>query len=63
VALGEGVSFEYFIFAETFRVEVCSGFDYKAVSRVLLAHGWPNVYFANLGLFTMATAHRASQSR
>ena len=24
---------------------------------------WPNVYFANLGLFTMATAHRASQSR
>jgi RNA-directed DNA polymerase len=24
---------------------------------------WPNAYFANLGLFTMATAHRASQSR
>jgi len=24
---------------------------------------WPNAYFANLGLFTMAAAHRASQSR
>jgi RNA-directed DNA polymerase len=24
---------------------------------------WPNVYFANLGLFTMQTAHQASQSR
>ena len=38
-ALGEGVSFEYFILAETFKTEVCSGFDYKAVARVLLAHG------------------------
>ena len=38
-ALGEGVSFEYFILAETFRAEVCQGFDYKAVSRVLLEHG------------------------
>ncbi|MBP8286950.1 MAG: hypothetical protein KAX57_08935, partial [Rhodoferax sp.] len=37
--LGDGVSFEYFILAETFRVEVCSGFDYKAVARVLLEHG------------------------
>jgi RNA-directed DNA polymerase len=24
---------------------------------------WPNAYFANLGLFTMEAAHRASQSR
>ena len=38
-ALGEGVSFEYFILAETFRAEVCQGFDYKAVCRVLLDHG------------------------
>jgi putative DNA primase/helicase len=35
-ALGEGVSFEYFILAETFRAEVCQGFDYKAVCRALL---------------------------
>ncbi len=39
VALSEGVSFEYFILAETFKTEVCNGFDYKAVARVLLAHG------------------------
>jgi len=38
-ALGESVSFEYFILAETFRAEVCQGFDYKAVARVLLDHG------------------------
>ena len=38
-ALGEGVSFEYFILAETFRAEICQGFDYKAVARVLLDHG------------------------
>lgn len=38
-ALGEGVSFEYFILAETFRGEVCQGFDYQAVCRVLLDHG------------------------
>ncbi|MDD2924476.1 DUF927 domain-containing protein [Rhodoferax sp.] len=38
-ALGEGVSFEYFILAETFRGEVCQGFDYKAVASVLLNHG------------------------
>jgi putative DNA primase/helicase len=37
--LGEEVSFEYFILAETFRTEVCQGFDYKAVARVLLDHG------------------------
>ena len=33
------VSFEYFILAETFKAEVCQGFDYQAVSRVLLEHG------------------------
>ena len=38
-AQGEEVSFEYFILAETFRVEVCQGFDYRAVCHVLLEHG------------------------
>ena len=38
-ALGECVSYEYFILAETFRAEVCQGFDYQAVCRVLLDHG------------------------
>lgn len=38
-ALGEGVSFEYFILAETFKAEVCQGFDRDAVCRVLLDHG------------------------
>jgi len=37
--LGEKVSFEYFVLAEAFRAEVCAGFDYKAVARVLLDHG------------------------
>ncbi len=37
--LGEGVSFEYFVLAETFRAEVCQGFDFKSVCRVLLDHG------------------------
>lgn len=36
---GEGVSTEYFVFAEVFRAEVCQGFDYQAVCRVLLEHG------------------------
>ena len=38
-SLGEGTSYEYFILAETFRAEVCQGFDYQAVCRVLLDHG------------------------
>ena len=38
-AMGEEVSFEYFVLAETFRDEVCQGFDYRAVCRVLLDHG------------------------
>ena len=38
-ALGEGVSFEFFVLAETFKAELCNGFDYKAVARVLLDHG------------------------
>ena len=37
-ALGEGVSFEYFILAETFRAEVCQGYDYRAVCKALLDH-------------------------
>lgn len=36
---GEEVSTEYFVFAEVFRSEVCQGFDYQAVCRVLLEHG------------------------
>jgi putative DNA primase/helicase len=39
VALGDDVSFEYFILTETFKVEVCQGFDHKTVARVLLDHG------------------------
>ncbi len=37
--MGEGVRFEYFLLPETFRAEVCQGFDYKTVARVLLDHG------------------------
>lgn len=37
--LGEGVSFEYFVLAETFKAEICHGFDHVAVCRVLAAHG------------------------
>lgn len=36
---GEGVSVEYFVLPEVFRSEVCQGFDYQAVCRVLLEHG------------------------
>ncbi len=39
VALGEGVSFEFFVMPEVFRTEICQGFDYKTVARVLLDHG------------------------
>lgn len=38
-ALGEGVSYEYFILAATFKAEVCQGFDYLAVCKVLHEHG------------------------
>lgn len=38
-SLGEGVSFEYFVLAETFKTEVCQGFDREAVCRVLLDAG------------------------
>jgi putative DNA primase/helicase len=37
--MAEGMMLEYFILPETFRAEVCQGFDYKAVARVLLEHG------------------------
>ena len=37
--LGGDVSVEFFILSETFRAEVCQGFDYQAVCRVLLEHG------------------------
>lgn len=38
-AQGEAVSVEYFILPEVFRSEVCQGFDYQAVCRVLLERG------------------------
>ena len=38
-AIGEGVSFEYFVLAESFRTDICQGFDYQAVCRVLLEYG------------------------
>lgn len=34
-ANAEAIGCEYFVFVETFREEVCNGFDYKAVLRVL----------------------------
>lgn len=37
--LGEGVSYEYFILAETFKTEVCKGYDVQAVCAVLLEYG------------------------
>ena len=37
--LGEKMTVEYFVMAETFRAEVCQGFDYQAVCRVLMEHG------------------------
>ena len=36
---GEAVSGEYFVLPEVFRTEVCRGFDYRAVCKVLLEHG------------------------
>ncbi len=38
-AMGEDVSFEYFVLAETFKGEVCQGFDHVAVCKVLQSHG------------------------
>lgn len=38
-ASGERVSFEYFVLVETFKAEVCKGFDHAAVCRVLVDHG------------------------
>jgi putative DNA primase/helicase len=35
---GDEVSVEYFILPEVFRSEVCNGFDYQAVARVLRDH-------------------------
>ena len=37
-AHGDGVTVEYFVMAETFKTELCQGFDAQAVARVLLAH-------------------------
>lgn len=38
-AVGEGVSFEYFVMAETFKTEVCKGYDVQAVCAVLQEQG------------------------
>lgn len=35
---GQEVSCEYFILPEVFRNEVCAGFDYRAVCKVLIEH-------------------------
>jgi putative DNA primase/helicase len=37
-ASGEEVGVEYFVMTEVFRTEVCKGFDYQAVARVLRDH-------------------------
>jgi putative DNA primase/helicase len=37
--LGEAVRVEYFVMPETFKSEVCQGFDPQAVCRVLHSHG------------------------
>lgn len=34
-AMGEAVSYEYFILSETFKAEVCKGYDVQAVCAVL----------------------------
>lgn len=36
---GESTQVEYFVLPEVFRTEICRGFDYKAVCKVLLQHG------------------------
>ncbi|MBD7962395.1 DUF927 domain-containing protein [Comamonas avium] len=36
---GEETQVEYFVLPEVFRTEICRGFDYKAVCKVLLQHG------------------------
>ena len=38
-ALGEDVSVEYFILAETFKTEVCQSYDSQTVAGVLFNHG------------------------
>lgn len=38
-AVGGDMSVEYFVMAETFKAEVCNGFDAQAVCKVLLDHG------------------------
>ena len=37
--MGEQVSVEFFILSDTFKTEVCQGFDHVAVCKVLLDHG------------------------
>lgn len=30
----------YYVLPEVFREELCAGFDYRVVTRLLLAEGW-----------------------
>ena len=50
--LGEGVSFEYFVLQETFKAEVCQGFDAQTVARVLRDHGCLHVETGRLTFST-----------
>jgi putative DNA primase/helicase len=50
---GESVSYEYFVLAETFKGEVCKGYDVQAVCAVLLEHGCLTV--KEPGRFTIKT--------
>ena len=52
-AMGEEVSFEYFVLAETFKAEMCQGFDHVAVCKVLESHGCLEVKEA--GRYTIST--------
>ncbi len=37
--MNEGGAMHYYVLPECFRSEICQGFDYKAVARVLVEHG------------------------
>lgn len=39
ILAGEVTAWDFFVFIETFRAEVCQGFDHKAVLRVLREQG------------------------
>lgn len=37
----------YYVLPEVFREELCAGFDYRAVTRLLLAQGWLGYFSTN----------------